>query len=77
MDRQFIARLNMLSLGGDMTSDGHGRAYILEELLAADISQDRRAIARRSWLALPAGLFLDGQPPSPAGVIPVTRRTYG
>jgi hypothetical protein len=25
-----IARLNMLALGCDMTSDDHGRAYILE-----------------------------------------------
>ena len=30
MDRQLIARLNMLALSCDMTSDDHGRAYILE-----------------------------------------------
>jgi len=30
MYRQLIARLNMLALGCDMTSDDHGRAYILE-----------------------------------------------
>ena len=39
MYRQLIARLNMLALGCDMTSDDHGRAYILKELLTADESQ--------------------------------------
>jgi hypothetical protein len=65
-----MAHLNMLALGCDMPSDDHGRAYVLEELFAADKSQYRRAIARRYWLSLLAG-------PSPACLIPVTRRTHG
>jgi len=43
----------------------------------SDESQYRRAIARRYWPSLPAGLFLDGPRPLPAGLIPVTRRTCG